>query len=71
MELNRLLRSRHFNLASRRHTFNEKTSDLKQRKLLQQSPALHEILLKHHDYRILTIGVSEIQPYIQKKNKLM
>lgn len=71
MEVNRILRSTHFNSAYRRHPSLQKeherkvlrgTSDLKQRKVLQHSPALNEILKNAHDHRMLAIGVVEIEP---------
>lgn len=72
----RLLRSDIFNLALHRGirggmSFTRQrgenrvlrgTADKVEKKLLQRSPAVRELILANHDHRMLAIGLVEIQP---------
>lgn len=73
IELNRLVRSEHFNLSSRRFNHIHETtarerqilrgiSDLRRHKLMQRSGAINELFMNYPDHRMLAIGVLEIEP---------
>lgn len=40
------------------------SADVREKKLLQHSPAANEQLLVAHDHRMLAIGIVDIEPYI-------